>query len=196
MIELLLGDKTKIKILRFFLEFPLVKRNVREVAVECKQGFGVTSTALKELSDIGILSREESGREKLYFLNKNSEFFEILQTLFKTENYLNLPLIYRNLLADIAVATRKSAHACILFGSLVTGTYREESDVDLLFVSEKEEAVRRVCTRVEGKYGIKIQAIVIKPGEIEEFRKTDLFKTIKKESVVLFGKAAYKEWFG
>ena len=74
MIEKILGSRVKIKVLRFFFEYPLVKRNVREIAEECKIGFGIATSALRDLNSSGIVSMEKSGREIIYSLNINSVF--------------------------------------------------------------------------------------------------------------------------
>lgn len=194
-IEKILGEKTKIKILRFFFDYPLIKRNVREVATECRQGFGQTARDLKELKEMGILSMEKSGKEMLYHLNKGSKLYHVLKGLFEVEKeQIDLPFFYRNLLADLVTKTKRVAEACLLFGSLVTGEYKMESDVDLFFISDKEDEIRKICSQLEDRYGVKIQVIVIKPGEMKEFRKSGLFKTLKKESLTLFGREIASRW--
>ena len=190
MIDELLGSKAKVKILRFFFDFPFAKRNVREVAKECRIGFGVASFALKELEKMEIIKMEKVGKEFLYSLNTASKFFDPLKKLFEMERemYANLPYIYRNLISDVITATKRIAESCFLFGSIVSGTFTTKSDVDLLFVSEREEELRKKCLRIEDKYNIKLQVIVIRRNEIEKFRKSSLYKTIKKEALVLFEK--------
>lgn len=196
-VEKVLGERVKVRILRFFFEFPLVKRNVREVALECRQGFGSTASALKELAEIGILNADRSGKELVYSLNKDSALYPILNRIFLEEKrVLDLPIIYRNLLADVVASTKRLAEACVLFGSLVSGKYRRESDVDLLFVSGREEEIREKCMKLEKRYEVKMQVVVVRKDEIKKFRKSELFKTIKRESVVLFGKDVMKEWLG
>ena len=189
MIEKLLASKVKIKILRFFFDFPLVKRNVREIARECRIGFGIAASALKELNEVGIINAEKSGKEILYSLNNRSIFFPPLKKIFEIEReeLANLPFIYRNLISDIIASTKNLAEVCILFGSIVTGTFSPKSDVDLFFVSNKEEAIREKCMRIEKKYGIRIQTIVIERKDIKRFKKSSLFKTLRKESLLLFG---------
>lgn len=197
MIEKIFASKVKIKILRFFFEFPLVKRNVREIAKECKVGFGVTTNALRDLKNAGIISEEKKGREIVYSLNTESKFFEVIKKLFEMEKEMfgNLPFFYKNLISDIIASTKRIADACFLFGSLVTGSYTSKSDVDLLFISSKEEKVRDICIKIEEKYGVKIQAIVINRKEIGKFKKSSLFKTIKKESLLLFDNSNIKSEF-
>ena len=189
MIEKLLASKVKIKILRFFFDFPLVKRNVREIAKECRIGFGIAANALKELNEVGIINAEKSGKEILYSLNNRSIFFPPLKKIFEIEReeLANLPFIYRNLISDIIASTKNLAEVCILFGSIVTGTFSPKSDVDLFFVSNKEEAIREKCMRIEKKYGIRIQTIVIERKDIKRFKQSSLFKTLRKESLLLFG---------
>ncbi|MEM7818825.1 MAG: nucleotidyltransferase domain-containing protein [Candidatus Aenigmatarchaeota archaeon] len=197
MIEEILASKVKIKILRFFFEFPLVKRNVREIAKECKIGFGVATNALRDLKNNGIINEEKRGREIIYSLNTESKFFKSLKELFDIEKeaYANLPFFYKNFISDLIISTKRFADACFLFGSLVTGSFTTRSDVDLLFVSSKEEKIRNVCIKLEERYGIKVQTIVIDRKEIKKFKKSSLFKTIKKESLVLFDNINIKSEF-
>jgi predicted nucleotidyltransferase len=191
MIEDLLASKVKAKILRFFFEFPLVKRNVREVVKECKIGFGVASNTLKELGEIGIIKMEKSGREIIYSLNTTSKFFEPIKRIFEIEReeLANLPYLYRNLIADIVTTTKKLSETCFLFGSLVTGSFTPKSDLDLLFISDREAEIREKCLKIEEKYNLKLQVIVLRKEDIKKFKKSSLYKTIKKESLLLFGKS-------
>jgi predicted nucleotidyltransferase len=198
MIENLFGSKAKIKILRFFFEYPLAKRNVREVALECKLGFGVASISLKELENVGIIRKERSGREIIYSLDTSSNFFSPLNEIFRIEKsvFSNLPFFYRNLLSDIVTSTRRMIDLCVLFGSLVTGSYTSRSDVDLFFVTENEEEVRDACIKIEDRYGVKIQIVAIEKSEIKKFKKTSLYRTLKKDSFVLFDRENLKEKMG
>jgi predicted nucleotidyltransferase len=197
MIEKFLGSRVKIKILRFFFEYPLVKRNVREIAEECKIGFGMATNALRELNASGIVNMEKSGREIIYSLNTNSIFFNAIKQLFEEEKKSvgGMPFLYRNLISDIMASTKRIAKACFLFGSLVTGTFTSKSDVDLLFITSKEDKVRDGCMKLEDRYGVKLQVIAIKEKDIKNFKKSSLFKTIKKESLFLFGEQKIKEMF-
>lgn len=195
MIDEILGSKVKIKILRFFFDFTLVKRNIREIAKECKIGLGVAASTLRDLKNIGIVSEEKIGKEINYSLNINSKFYEPVKKIFEIEKeeLSNLPFFYKNLISDIVTSTKRLANACFLFGSLVTGTFTSKSDVDLFFVSSKEENVRDACIKIEKRYETKLQVIVIKKSEIKEFKKSSLFKTIKKESLLLFDNNNIKE---
>jgi len=194
MIENFLGSKVKIRVLRFFFEFPFVKRNLRELSAECKQGLGALAEALKSLVDVGILEKEKVGREELYYLNKNSELFKPLKKLFEIEKRkFPFPIVYRNLLGDVLTSTKRYSKSIVLFGSLVSGDFTSKSDVDLLFISNDEETIRKRCMEIENKYGIKIQPIVINESETGKFKKTKLYKTIIRESIVLCGKNFFKE---
>ena len=106
-----------------------------------------------------------------------------------------IPFFYRNLMSDVMASTKRIAKACFLFGSLVTGTFTSKSDVDLLFITSKEDEVRDVCMKLEDRYGVKLQVITIEEKNIEDFKKSSLFKTIKKESLFLFGEQKIKGMF-
>lgn len=198
MIENLFGSKTKIKILRFFFEYPLSKRNVREIAKECKLGLGITSSSLKELENTGMMKMKKSGKEMIYSLNSNSTFFQPLKEIFQIERSTlsNLPFFYRNLLSDLITSTKRIASFCVLFGSLVTGSYTSKSDVDLFFITEKEERIRDACMKIGDGYGIKLQVITIRKEDIKKFKRSSLYRTLKKDSFVLFDRENLKERMG
>lgn len=198
MIDEILGSKVKLKILRFFFDFPLVKRNVREIAKECKIGLGVAANTLRDLKNAGIVVEEKTGKEINYSLNMNSKFYEPVKKIFEIEKEElgNLPFFYKNLISDIVTSTKRLADACFLFGSLVTGAFTSKSDVDLFFVSSKEEKIREACLKIEKRYETKLQVIIIKKNEIKKFKKSSLFKTIKKESLLLFDNNNIKEMIG
>ena len=76
LLENILASRIKIKILRFFYEYPHVKRTVREMIKDCfVGGYGPGSKALKELQKTGILKLERNKRERIYSLNNDSQLF-------------------------------------------------------------------------------------------------------------------------
>jgi predicted transcriptional regulator len=76
MIEKILGSRVKIKVLRFFFEYPLVKRNVREIAEECKIGFGMATNALRDLNSSGIVNMEKKWKRNNLFSKHEFNFFQ------------------------------------------------------------------------------------------------------------------------
>ena len=189
MIDDVLGSRSKVKILRFFFDYPLVKRNVREVAMECRIGMGIAASSLRELERVGVLKVEIKGREKFYSLNRKSRLYLLLKSIFELEREElgGMRFVYRNLISDLKASTKKLALACWLFGSLVTGEAGSRSDVDLLFISDKEEEIRERCQRLEERYGMRIQAIVLRKSDLRKFKRTALCKTIRREAIKLWG---------
>lgn len=195
-LDLILGTQTKVQLLRALAQLtsPVSGREAQRLA-------GVRSTsaggrALDDLTDLGILTRDEAGGTHLYLMNRDHALAEPLLRLFEAESRLFSRL--RELIIEGLEArkVRDRVDTIVIFGSAARGEARPDSDVDLFVVVEDEAAVRSVRDgllasddRLRTGLGLRVSPYVLSRKDVENrYRDGDpLMETIKTEGRTLVG---------
>lgn len=194
-LDAVLGSMTKIRILRALmpLRSPVSGNEARMLAgVRSKNGM---RTALDDLTDLGILEREQTGRIRLFRINREHDLVAPLQALFESEARRIAGL--RQALEDImdAGAVREHTLSIILFGSNARGDARPESDVDLLVITEAgraehvQEVLIAAIPEVQRRFGLRISPYALPRERVQErYRDGDpLMHNIHSEGRTLYG---------
>lgn len=194
-LDAVLGSTTKVRIVRALipLSSPVSGNEVRALArIRSKSGL---KTALNDLTELGILEREDTRRIRLYRINRRHDLAEPLAALFRTEFERTGKL--RQALQEIldTGAVQKDTLSIILFGSNARGDARPASDLDLLVVTRVEPAdrVRDVLIdaipEIERRFGLRISPLVLSKERVQE-RFTDgdpLMQNIHADGRTLYG---------
>jgi predicted nucleotidyltransferase len=121
----LLGQ-TRSAVLGALLLRPEESLHVRELARLTGASAGSLHRELRMLADLGLLVRQEVGRQVHYRANKQSPVFgELVGLLRKTTGLAD---VLRDALAPLG----KKVSLAFVYGSMAAGTEREGSDVDLM----------------------------------------------------------------
>jgi len=129
----LLGQ-TRSSVLGTLLLRPETALHVRELARLTGVSPGSLHRELRALADMGLLIREEEGRQVYYRANKQCPVFEELAGLLrKTAGLVD---VLREALAPIADKVQQA----FVYGSMARGTEHAHSDVDLLVIGDVEFA--------------------------------------------------------
>ena len=191
-----LGSTAKVRILRALmpLHSPVSGNEARKLAgVRSQRG---VRAALDELTDLGILQQERTGRIRLFRINREHDLAGSLSTLFKAE--FSRFAEFRDALQDILDrgAVREHTLSIILFGSNARGDARPASDADLLVVADAESEVGRVERviidaepEIRRRFGLRISPYVLHKARVEErYRDGDpLMQNIHSEGRTLYG---------
>jgi hypothetical protein len=196
-LDALLGTTTKVRVLRALLplDSPVSGNEAQRLAGV--RSAGSLWAALDELSEIGILSREQTRGSHLYRVNRQHDLFPPLAALFEAEAGC-LSRLRESLREGLTAAGMLDAvQAVILFGSQARGEATPGSDVDLLVIVEDESTVSAArdallagSPAVETRTGLRISPYVL-ARERAEARCQDgdpLMQTIADEGRVLLGK--------
>ena len=164
--EMVLGSKVKVKILRIMFRFPDKTFTGRELAGLTKEVSSMAvSKSIRDLTSMNLVGMEHHGNSNLLKLNKSSYLFEPLKSLFlaeeatiirlkeKIKKHLNLPCI-------------KTA---AIFGSVAKGNEEINSDIDLLIISSKKQEPN--IEKFEKKLNHKIQLFIHSKTELEKIKK-------------------------
>src|SRR3989338_7965055 len=120
------------RILKLFYEEKQL--HLREIARRTKlQGQSITRY-LNQLEKDHILTSTREGNLKKYSLQKNKKVYA-LRTLLDIQRLEHLPFLRKKALAHFLNKLPQQPVFVILFGSTAKGTYKEDSDIDLLLVT-------------------------------------------------------------
>ena len=134
----ILGQLSKIKILRFLIRAQ-VGMNGREIAQAVGLSHVKCHTALKELSEQGVVSVRRIGRANLYELRADHIIIRRwLAPLFHEEAVLK-----KRLATVINHRLSVKPESLIIFGSISKKKERPDSDIDLLCVVENRAALKQ-----------------------------------------------------
>lgn len=181
-----LGNKTKVKLLRGFFAYP--QKEFSESELQRIAGIPQASVHrnVKSLLENGLLDRKRIGKVNLYSLNKKHVLHPLLRASFEGE---------KNVLEELkAVAAGVLKHLpevelAVLFGSVVKGTERADSDVDILIVSKEnksqlEEKLDDLRTGIQNKFGNPVSLIIKNVDELRELKTKSIYGEIKKGEII------------
>lgn len=165
MLEKLFGSKTRVLLLRLFLNNSDKHYYVRELARNLELHLNAVRRELENLEEIGILTSidqadeesEESGNKKYYRLNKSFSFVNDLQSLF-----IKAHMLVENTLAD-KVAKLGEIDLFILTGIFVG---QEEAPCDILIVgSIPKVKVQKLVSKFEKEMSRPLNYAVMTPTD-------------------------------
>ncbi len=143
-----LFGKTREAVLGLLALRPDERFHLRQVSRLSGVGLGPVQRELAALVQMGVISREKSGRQVYFQARADSPILgELQQLLAKTSGGVG---VLRAALAPF----QKDIVAAIIFGSLARGQTHFQSDVDVLIISERLTlrdlggAVRQASTRL------------------------------------------------
>lgn len=151
--------------------------HLREIARKVRLNESTVSTHLNNLVKTGILKIEKDANLKKFLVNK-ARIPEIFP-FFDSDKLESLPLLRKDAIKIYINKLEKKPLFVIVFGSSAKGTFREDSDIDLLEVSHSKEKDEKAEKYAEVQTGIKLQVFKI----TEENFKDEL--RIKKDNVIM-----------
>ena len=128
------GNKTKVRLLRSFFTYP--EKGFTESELERIAGIPQASVHrnVKSLMDNGLLDRKRIGKANLFSLNKEHILYQLLNSNFEAER--NVLVELKNMIEE-SVKSLPQIELAVLFGSIVKGMERADSDVDIFIVMQR-----------------------------------------------------------
>lgn len=201
-LEEVLGNKTKVKILRVLFEKSTAfTRGELEKETGCSTG--AVHNSLKDLKRARIVTElKGKGKRRFYKIKKGggNPIVKPLSNLFELEAFSerkeSVTAHRWNLLAEVTHNLRRTLKdelaSIILFGSVARGDAIPSSDVDLLVVLEKnlknnEEKIRSILKKQKGT---SFSLIIHSTKQLEKMKKgkTDFFEELQRDGIVLYRK--------
>jgi len=118
------------RVLGLLLLHPESEYHVREIARLTNTVAGTLHKELKQLADVGILSKQKKGNQVLYKANIDCPIFkELASILRKTSGVAD---VIKGALSSLT----NTIEIAFIFGSLAKGKENEGSDIDLMIIGD------------------------------------------------------------
>lgn len=177
----LLIKTTHQKVLRLFLAHPIQQFYGSEISKKIGISIGQTSKVLNDLLKARLVEKERRGKTELYRILGNSPVLRIYKVL-NTLVFID-PLIQR---------LKKVSDRIILYGSCAKGINMEDSDLDLLIVSNNREKVLDVIAKYpydEHRGFSEIKPVIKKSSEWATLEEKDsVFYSELQKGILLYEK--------
>jgi len=173
----LLGKKSAVKIIVFFLRHPTLQIHQHELQKKVKLAKATLIKWLKTLVHFNILKVVKFGRVKVYSLNRTSNLVRYIKIL---NNILLLP--------DITKIAVKHNIKAYLYGSSARGEDIEDSDIDILIIGKiKKEQIIRDINKIASTIGRTIKIQVFSQLEWSQVAKKDpaFYERVEKDKIEL-----------
>jgi predicted nucleotidyltransferase len=177
----LLVKTTHQKVLSLLLAYPSRHFYGSEISKKIRISTGQTSKILSDLLAAGVVLKERKGKTELYNIAKMTpelRLFKVLNTIMD--------------IAPLVNHLKTKSSKILLFGSCANGTNMEESDLDLLVVSDDREQVFDAVAKfsLKERYGFaEINPVTKTPAEWAGLEAKDpVFFAEVHKGVVLYEK--------
>jgi len=149
-----------LQILTFLARNPDKQFYIREIAKNMDKSVGGTHKTLKSLKEMSFIKDNKSGKNIYYQINQMNPSIKNFK-IFMTINELTILI---NKLKDMS-------EKIILFGSCANGEDTNESDIDMLIMTNEKDKVDKKILNT--KSDRKIQAIVVNAGDLMKIKEKD-----------------------
>lgn len=152
------------KIMQIFWKNKQANLHLREIARLTKLHEPSTTKILNDLEKEHILISEWEGNQKKYSIKKNKKTY-LLFEIYDMTKFEKLPTIRKDAIKYYLNKLTEKPIYIILFGSSAKETYTEESDMDIVIVTNRKIDVKDAETEANNLTGIKISTFQIKYNE-------------------------------
>lgn len=187
-LEQLLGNKASISILRALYKYKGKVFTVRGLADFARVSVNETALTVERLEKFGIVRIQPVGRAHQVTLNDESYILnKIMEPIFIAESKTldELILVLKKHL------TTKKILAAAIFGSVAKGEEKEDSDMDLLVISDDfvhtTFAISHAAEEVMPKFYSKMSPLILSKKEFISKRNSALIHSILENHIMITG---------
>ncbi len=188
-LEEVLGNKVGITLLRTMINYQGKIFTIRGLAEEAKVTPNEAALTIHDLERFGIVKIQPVGRAYQLELNKKSYILnKIIEPIIQSE---------KNTLTEVMTILKKHLDTkktitAVIFGSVVKGLEKLDSDIDLLVVSnDRDHAITQISQATEQIFSIfhgSISPIIFTEKEFKAKQKESLIRSIIDNHVLICGK--------
>lgn len=166
------------KILKHFALNPTREFYVKGIAKELNLSAGICSKTLRELLELGLLEKHLTGQAHYYRLSNNY----VTKAL---KRFLGISVIYDSDIVNKIIEKFENPTTIALYGSFANGDFIEDSDVDILVLSQK----RKQPELQESVLNHKVNIVSVTVGEWLKLRKErdPFYVSVRNSYVLLYG---------
>lgn len=193
-LEWLIGSKTSINLIRALINHPGKVFTVRKLAETAKVSASEAAMFVQQLEKYGVMKIQPVGRSYLLTLNEQSYILnKILKPMIKAEAETRDELI--SILQDSLSRSEAKDNiiiSAVLFGSVVARQEREDSDVDLLVISDDYDAAIAIVSKAQENISLafnsRLSPLIMNQKELIKKRNDRLIQSIIANYITVAGK--------
>lgn len=150
------------KILQLFYDNKKTGIHLRDIARKTKLNENSATRFLKQLEEEGVLISKKDGNLKKYYINlKKLDKIGYIFTSFDLERFNKLPSLRKRAIECYLNDLEEKPIIAFLFGSTAKGTFRNDSDIDLLLIVNKKIDDEKAKKYADSQTGLRIQSFQI-----------------------------------
>ncbi len=188
-LERLFGSKVAISLVRTLVNYRGKVFTVRGLADTAHVSNSEAAVVVGQLEEYGIVSIQPVGKSYMVSLNEKSYAFKsIIKPMLRAE---------QETVTELASTLRKHLNdkgviSAALFGSVVRGEESEDSDIDLLVISDDFDRVIALVSRAQEEvsltFGNRLSPIIMSNKDFMTKRNGGLVQSILESYIVVAGK--------
>ncbi|MBU4124555.1 MAG: nucleotidyltransferase domain-containing protein [Nanoarchaeota archaeon] len=173
------NNETAFKLVEVFLKNPTKEMYESEVRKMSGLSLGSANKYMKEIVKEDVVARTKRGKMNFYRLNRDSQ---IVKQIKKTYS-LSLDMV-----KELILVGKNLSMKIYLFGSVARGEDTEDSDWDLLIISDKDiNSVEPGIFRIKRKFGANLKYLMFKQSDWIKVSKNDpaFYERVEKDKIEL-----------
>lgn len=189
-LEQVLGNKTAIRVLRTMVRYPAKVFTKRGLARTANVSVSEAALTVRDFEDLGIITVQPVGRSHQLSLNKKNHVLnKIIKPIFKAEEDTLSELIK---VLKKNLDKKRTVASAALFGSVVQGKEKPESDIDMLVISNDFDAASQIVSdalvEVAEVFHAQLAPITFSQKELQSRKEGDLIRSIIANHILICGK--------
>jgi len=186
-LEMLLGSRVKVKVLRTLCRHRGKEFTIRELAEFLNVSHMGVRKALNDLYKMNAIRIRVIGKSHTIALNAESYAGELADKVFRTEEETlgELVKLLKKGLSDPAITS------ALIFGSVARGEEDPLSDIDLFILTKDKEkaevAISELQREVSNRFGNAISPYILSQGQLADKDKSQILEEIRKKHIVVRG---------
>lgn len=187
-LEQLLASRSAVCILRVLFKYKGMVFTVRRLAETANVSHTEANQTIDRLERFGVVKVQPVGRAYQISLNEKSYILaNIVEPIFNAESRTRQTLV---VLLKKHLSKKKIISAAI-FGSVAAGKEGDESDIDLLVISNDKDlaysVIGNAITQVSEIFHGKLAPIVFSKKEFNDKKQSDLVKSMLESHIMVAG---------
>lgn len=181
--EDILGNKTKVKILKIMFEYLDKTFSEHELSRFTNVPQPTIHRNMGELVNSNLIMFSRMGKMNLFRLNKESSLYHVLQQLFKVEKHITTEL---ERTITKAFKGQGDVISVSLYGSVLKGLEREDSDIDVFVVvaddanmEKMDEIIEELGNTVRNRFGNPLSCVVKRKMELRKIKHKQIYEQVK-----------------
>ncbi|MCH7649467.1 MAG: nucleotidyltransferase domain-containing protein [Thaumarchaeota archaeon] len=188
-LEQVLGNKISIRVLRTLIKHKGKIYTVRKLANDVGASHPETSKIIKQLEKFGVVKIQPVGNAYQLSLNKKSYVLtKVVEPTIKAEE--------RTLVEIILILKKyfdtEEIIAATIFGSVAKEIEKEDSDIDLLVITDDIEKANVIIADAQEEIGLifhsNISPLIFSKKELKSKKNTNLVRSIMNNHIMITGK--------